>query len=466
LVALFTLAFAVGIAGLFLLEKDRKAPTSLGLWVPVIWLLIAGSRTVSQWLAAGTISAADADPSHYLEGDPIDRVVLTGLLLIGVAILARRGPRLLRILRSNPVMVLFFLYCIASVLWSDFPEVAFKRLVKAISDLVMVFIVLTDRDPIAALKRVLAWTGFLLLPVSVLLIKYYPDIGRAYERWEWTPYYTGVAMDKNTLGMGCMIFGLAAVWRVLYAYREKKSRQRKKTLLAHGTIIVMALWLLRMAHSTTAWSCFFIGCALVGITTLSRFGRKPAIVHAMVISLLAVSVSALFLGVGTGLVTTMGKDPTLTGRTEIWSLILPMTGNPMFGTGFESFWLGERLEKIWKVYWWHPNESHNGYIEVYLNLGIVGLGLLGTLIFTGYGRVVKSLKRDAESGSLRLAFLVIAVTYNFTEAAFKSMHPVWIFLLVAIAAVPPSLAKKTKKPAVVEPGEPVLTLQFSHQEVV
>lgn len=449
-----------------MLDKDAKTPVSLALCLPVAWLFIAGSRTVSQWMEAGSGSAISTDPSHYLEGDPLDRVVLTGLLLIGAAILAGRRLRLARFVRANPLILLFFAYCGVSILWSDFPAVAFKRWIKALSDLVMVLIVLTDREPMAALKRVLAWTGFLLLPVSVLLIKYYPNVGRAYERWEWTPYYTGVAMDKNTLGMGCMIFGLAAVWRFLYAYRDGRGKRRSKVLLAHGTIVVMALWLLRMAHSTTAWSCFLIGCALVAITTLTKFGRRPAMVNVVVFSLLAVSVSALFLGVGSGLVTTMGKDPTLTGRTAIWGLILGMTGNPMLGTGFESFWLGPRLEKIWKVYWWHPNESHNGYIEVYLNLGIVGLVLLGALMFTGYRRVVASLRRDPENGSLRLAFLVIAMTYNFTEAAFKSMHPVWIFFLVAIAALPQSVAGKIKQPKPAEPEQIPAPYDLSRQEVI
>src|SRR2546428_3149771 len=44
---------------------------------------------------------------------------------------------------------------------------------------------------------------------------------------------------------------------------------------------------------------------------------------------------------------TMGRGPTLTGRTQIWHLVLSMTTNPLLGTGFESFWLGPRLQKIW-----------------------------------------------------------------------------------------------------------------------
>ena len=67
---------------------------------------------------------------------------------------------------------------LVSLLWSDFPDVAFKRWTKALGDLVMVLVVLSDREPISAVKRLFSRTEFLLIPLSVLLIKYYPTLGR------------------------------------------------------------------------------------------------------------------------------------------------------------------------------------------------------------------------------------------------------------------------------------------------
>jgi len=46
-----------------------------------------------------------------------------------------------------------------------------------------------------------------------------------------------------------------------------------------------------------------------------------------------------------------------------------MRVNPWIGAGFESFWLGPRLNKLWAQYNFMPNQAHNGYIEIYLNLG-------------------------------------------------------------------------------------------------
>jgi len=60
--------------------------------------------------------------------------------------------------------------------------------------------------------------------------------------------------------------------------------------------------------------------------------------------------------------------------------------NPLFGAGFESYWLGERTAKMWAMpeFWWHPNEAHNGYLELYLNLGIIGLCIFAGVIVATY----------------------------------------------------------------------------------
>ena len=113
-----------------------------------------------------------------------------------------------------------------------------------------------------------------------------------------------------------------------------------------------------------------------------------------------------------------------------------MIVNPLFGTGFESFWLGERLEKLYRLYWFHPTQSHNGYFEVFLNLGWTGLFLLGLVMVWGYRDIVGGLRRDPQTNGLRLAYFVVAAIYNLTEHAFRELHPVWIAFLLAVTAVP------------------------------
>ena len=64
-----------------------------------------------------------------------------------------------------------------------------------------------------------------------------------------------------------------------------------------------------------------------------------------------------------------GHEATIQGRGRLWEICLQMDTNPIFGAGYESFWLGDRLQKIWDEVHWHPGQAHNGYLELYLNLG-------------------------------------------------------------------------------------------------
>jgi exopolysaccharide production protein ExoQ len=447
---LATLIFVVGILGLFWLNRNRKAKTSWALWLVVLWVAMGGTRSPSEWLAAfGIGHVAAAVNSTYVEGSPVDRNIFLALMLPGIYVLFRRRRRLLTVLRSNGPILLFFAYCGVSALWSDYPDVAFRRWFKALGDVVMALLVVTDIDPPVAMRRLLSRLAFVFLPLSILFIKWYGDLGRDYrpDYGNWIITYTGVTTSKNMLGMIVLIFGLGAVWRLLQSLRGDPDSRRMGVIIAQATTLAISLWLFHLVHSMTSLACFMMATCLMVVTTMPQFARRPWVVHVLVGSMVTLSFLVLFLGVGTGLLTTMGRDASLTGRTDIWNLVLGMTENPMIGTGFESFWLGKRLETMWAIYWWHPNEAHNGYLEVYLTLGWIGIALLALLLITGYWHGVTEFRRSPETGKLKLAYFVVAVAYNFTESAIRTMNPVWTFFLIATLAVPPIAVRARRKPA-------------------
>src|SRR6266850_7026717 len=199
-----TLVFALLVAAFFVFDRDRKARTSKALWIPVFWLLINGSRSVSEWLG-GQTGVRFQNSTQYADGSPLDMWLYVGLMAAGLITLALRKARVGSLLRRNSAILLFFSYCALSTLWSDYTDISIKRWIKAVGDLVMVLIVLTDSDPFAATKRLVARVGFVLIPASVLLIKYYPALGRVYNIWTWEPMFVGVAEHKNTLGTLCMV---------------------------------------------------------------------------------------------------------------------------------------------------------------------------------------------------------------------------------------------------------------------
>ncbi len=435
--AIAAMVFVIGILGLFNLNGDKSVHTSKALWIPVIWLMINCSRPVSIWLQSKPLISS---PDQYLDGSPLDALVWAILVAAGVIVLVARGGRVGRVLLTNTPILLFFAYCAISVTWSEYPFVSFKRWIKAIGDLVMVLIIITDFDPEAALKRVLARVGFVLIPLSVLFIKYYPDLGRSYNQWTWTPMFSGVTLGKNELGMVCLIIGLASLWRFGSVYGDRKDPFRKRRLLAHGVILTMVIWLFWMANSMTSLSCFVMAGTLIVLTRLRMFAR-PAAAHLLVIAVIAFSFCALFLDSGGSLVATVGRDATLTGRTTIWRVVLSFVENPMLGTGFESFWLGRRLLKIWDLTVKGLQEAHNGYIEVFLNLGWIGIILLFVVIVTGYRNIIALFRRDSDAGRIRLALFVAGLLYSLTEAGFRMMGPIWIAFLLATVAVPDSIWK-------------------------
>jgi O-antigen ligase len=329
--------------------------------------------------------------------------------------------------------VIYFIFCLLSVCWSDYPFPAVKKWVKAVGDLVMILIVLTDEQPLAALRRLFSRTGFVLLPLSVLLIKYYPNLGRTYDNWSGAQMAIGATLDKNLLGVITFVLSLGALWHFLEVLRsEKRDPDRRRHLLAQGALLFCGIWLLANANSATSTVCFLLGAGLMLATRRQFIRRNPSRVHLLVLGLAASAAMVMLVGRESA-THALGRNSNLTGRTEIWAAVIPMASNPLVGAGFESFWLSPSVrERLMVMFQGLPlNEAHDGYIEVYLNLGWIGVGLMVLLLLDGYRRAAKAFRREPGLGGLLLAYVLTAITYSITEAGFRMLSPNWIFFLLA-----------------------------------
>jgi exopolysaccharide production protein ExoQ len=429
---LAVVGYAIVILTLFAFDRDRSVHTSKALWIPVLWLLIIGSRPISSWLPNAPVIDS---PAQYIEGSPLDRFVFTVLLMACVIVVFRRRSQVSDLLKANRPILLFFGFCLLSIAWSDYSFVALKRWIKGLGDLLIVLIILTDSDQLSAIKRLLARAGFLLIPLSVLFIKYFPDLGRTYNPWTWEPSFSGVAMGKNMLGMICLLFGLGSLWRFLDEYGSPRGKARSRRLVAHGILLAMVSWLLWTANSMTSFACFILAGGMIVATKWRGTAGKAWVVHALFVSMVILSLSAVFNIFG-GLVHAMGRDSTLTGRTDIWNVVLSVSGNPLIGTGYESFWLGDRLQEVWDRTAKGIQEAHNGYLEMYLNLGWVGVILLAGIVIAGYRNILAAYCRNSKMSGLKMACLTAALVYGLTEAGFRMMTPIWVFTLWAAMAVP------------------------------
>lgn len=427
--------FTIGILGLFYLDRGHGAHVSKALWIPTVWLMIICSRPVSMWLGmAPTGGISDV----YLEGSPIDRAVFLFLVAAALLVVIKRAGKVGPILRKNWPVVLFFAYAAMSILWSDYPFVTFKHWVKGVGDVMMVLIVVTEPNVAEAIERLITRIGFVLLPLSVLFVKYYPELGRLVTR-SWTEEAVGVATQKNGLGELCAIVGLGLLWRFRTTYNDSEDFGRRRRLLALGVVFGMALWLLYVCDSLTSICALVMAGLVLLFSGRTAFRRRPALVHVVVVAMLAVSIYALFFQSSRALVQDLGRTPTVSGRTAIWAAVLSVPVSRWVGAGYETFWVGPRMREVAALCGADVNEAHDGYTEMLVNLGWIGVGLSGLLIVCGYRDVTRALRADAGLGSLRTAYLLNAVLTSFTEAAFRMMDPVWVFFLLAVLAVPVAL---------------------------
>ena len=433
--SLALLICSAGVAGLFFLNRDKSVRNSAALWLPVIWLWIVGSRPVSAWLGMGGGSGGTL--ASTLDGSPLDAAVFGVLVLAGIAVLffSRMSKTKALLSVSGPIVV-YFLYCLMSVTWSPIPGPAFKRWTKAIGDLIMVLIVVTDGKPIAALRRLFSRVGFILLPASIFLIRY-TDLGRGYTP-DGAPENTGVTTNKNTLGLIVFIVSLGALWTIRALLADREAPNRTRRLVAQVTLLTFGIVLLQMAHCATAVLCFVLGGGLMLATSLQAFKNRPGRVASLCLVVVLSGGLAMLFGGDSVVSNALGRGNGLSGRTEIWAASIAAAGNPIIGTGFESFWntnvdkVARGLQNYWDVH--NLVSAHNGYIEVYLDLGWIGVCLIALILISGYRRTIKAFQFDPELASLMLAYVTTGTFYSMTEAGFRIMTPSWIFLLLAVVS--------------------------------
>ncbi len=432
--ALLSCMFLVAV--LFIWEQKRRPMTSWGLWVALLWILIIGSRYISAW--SGVDIELDSS-DVLLDGSPLDRNIFIGLIIAGGWALLKRKPDWNKIFHSNRWFYAFFIYCGISIIWSDYPFVSFKRWAKELGNVIMVLVIVTEVNPLQAIKAVFIRYVYLVIPLSLLLIYFFPQYGTYYGDDNWTLFYSGIATNKNKLGVITSFSSLFLIWDLIHVRDENRRGIdwiRSSTTLG---LLVMAGWLIFKAHSATALLCLVMG--VFSLVFMKHHYIVRQVRYLGTYSLLVVSLAALLLNLFPGILDfvtgIVGRDKTFTGRTDLWLELLTEPINPLLGTGYQSFWLGTRADFLWEKYLFHPIQAHNGYIETYLNGGLIGVGLLVALILATGSKLKKVLLIERSFGILMITLLLAAIFYNFTEAMISRHSLLWFILSVAALYSPP-----------------------------
>jgi O-antigen ligase len=421
----------VAFAAWLLWRDIRQRPNiTAALWLPFFWVTFSGTRFFSQWL---DIFGIHMGGSSVQDGSPGDAVVFLAIIVSGLVVLHRRQVNWVEFMQRNRWVTIYLLYCLVAIVWSDYPLVAFKRWIKLFGQPVLVLVLLTEPDPMESFRRLMKRFAYLLVPLSILFIKYYPDLGRSFDPWSGLPMNTGITTNKNVLGCDCFIVALFFVWHFLQTRQRERGRERTRELLLCGAFFGMLAWLFNSANSSTSLGALILGVAIMLFLGL-RFVNPRNVSAYLLIGVLILIPAELVFGLHEDIIHALGRNTTLTDRTQIWGILLHWDLNPILGEGFESFWLGDSVDRIATLV---PglviNEAHNGYLETYINLGLLGVGLTITMIIAAYFKGCRALIDNFEFGRFRLGYLAAFLVYNWTEAAFRTHAvPFYVFFLIAI----------------------------------
>jgi O-antigen ligase len=417
---------------IFLFWRDirQKPDVSGALWLPLIWLTIGCSKGLSLWLNIFGLPVSGAVSVE--EGSPLDAWFFFALIVVGFCVLVKRQVSVSEVIQNNAWLIVFLLYCFISLAWSDFPFVAFKRWIKILGHPIMALIILTEPNPDQAVKTLLKRCAYVVVPVSILWIKFYPHLGRGFDPYTGAPFNKGIATNKNGLGADGMILGFFFFWYLLQTWQTDRNTWRRNELRLIAGFLIGILYLLRLAHSATPVTSLCVGLVVVLFVGI-RLSNKKFIGTYLLTALVLLVLAELAFGISSRYSEALGRGSGLSGRTLLWTELLKVHINPVLGTGFESFWLGKRPEQLERIFFFIPNEAHNGYLEIYLTLGLIGLFLLIALFIATFWKIRLELFRNFEWARFRLGLFCAIILYNWTEAAFRTTSAIWfIFYIIAM----------------------------------
>lgn len=433
-----------------LISDSRNRRVSLALWIPLIWVGLLASRPFSRWLNPIDLSLSGGAE----EGSPLDRNILSVLIAAAAFVLFTRRLRLTQWIKHNPWLFVFFFYCGISILWSDFPAIALKRWIRAVGALLMILVVLSEEDPVEALAMLIRRCAYILIPLSVLVIKYYREQGVVYDAWTGAELLVGVTTDKNALGRLCLVCGLFVMWEIITSKHNSHIHQDRLNKAIRFIMLATTLWLLKLADSATSLVGIVIGAAIIVALGLSPIRKSSRFLGTLAVLGVATAITfTMSFGLAERVAAGLGRNLTLTDRTFIWADLLNMQTNPVIGVGYDSFWLGERLMRFVETR--HVTTSHNGYLEMYLELGTVGLCLFAALLLSVFQKAKRSMEVSLAYGRLRLAILTVFLLYNITESGYKVTTFI-CFVLMLVAIEFPAKVRATLTAAAVPGSAPRL----------
>jgi O-antigen ligase len=240
-------------------------------------------------------------------------------------------------------------------------------------------------------------------------VLFFPRFGLTYTARDMGAWH-GVFTDRTSAGK-CLVFLLSPA----IIFRRGQFNYR------HIVYIALVLLMIFMAHSATGRVIFCLYVALMAmISFLGRFGRRSSILIGaafLIVSALSIYIGMAYLPL---LFEGLGRNATLSGRTEIWTLVLrSIAKRPLLGYGFYAFWQGLKGESANAIVGanWVFGYAHNGYLEICLQLGLVGMAVFFVTLCQAMRNAWFCLRNGLPRGvEWYIGIIALTVMYNIDES--------------------------------------------------
>lgn len=366
------------------------------------------------------------------EGQPVFQVAWIVLYLLGFIIALRHRAALWSSVRENAVVLAPVLVALASVWWSDAASLTTRRATALL--LTSLFaLTLAELLSLRDLFVVFSWVLAALLVVSLFVILAFPGYGLDHIRGD---AWQGLFATKNELGR------VAALSLAVWVLRFFALPRRTGALIVVGLSVVLLL----ESRSRTALVTAIVVLVFISLVPMLRAEPRRAVAGSMFG--VAVFGSAIFwiLTHEELVLSALKAAPTLTGRSQIWAASWLMARRHIWlGYGYSAFWLGAKGPSaiVASIVGSILPSAHNGVLEIWLELGAVGVAAATLAFLVLLRRSWLLLRRPGTVlNAWPMLFWLFVLMSNLTESAFLVENSMLWILTVALAA------QATRRPAI------------------
>ena len=346
-------------------------------------------------------------------------VIDAGMNLCGAVLVLRRWRRVLSAAQKVWPLVALAALVALSTAWSVDPVLTLRRSALFVVSVVLA-IYLGERYSIDRFARLLAQA----LCLMILLVIVFRVVAPAYVLDEWGAW-RGLSAYKNAFGEY-----MAECVTLLLLVRFRQFRWLRYAFLFAAAVLLM------LSHSAGALSCCVLVVAAMPLWRLTRLNRARRLSLFAVIALAAVP-GVNYISDNAGMLfQALGRDSTLTGRTHLWSLLLSaIAKHPILGYGYGAFWTGLKGEalNVWIGSGWLPQAADNGYLDLCISLGLVGVCAFVALWLRCFlqGKTYVS-SEQAPIGLWPVTFLCFFLIHNVCESTLTGgSFPFLVFTVLA-----------------------------------